>query len=153
MKYLGIILLNLSSVAAGFSIAEKLKYRCIISQELIEMCNLMAIEFSFTVTNSTKIIKRLAEEPSLSHLDFLKNFNFENIDIKTELNSSDNERINLLFNKMGKTDALSMLDLIESFKKNMQESRKKYDEYYKSHGRLYIAFGIFGGLVISLVII
>jgi len=113
----------------------------------------MAIEFSFSVNESKKIIRRLASEPALSHLDFLKNFNFENISIRTELNPVDNERINILFGKLGNTDTESMLSLIEAFKSNMEESRRKYDEYYKNHGKLYIAFGIFGGLVISLVLI
>lgn len=153
MKYIGIILLNLSSIAAGFSFAAKLKRKCIISRELVEMCNLMAIEFNFSLSESKKIIKRLASEPSLSHLEFLNDFNFENINIKTELSTVDNERINILFGNLGNTDTDSMLNLIEAFKSNMEESRRKYDEYYKNHGKLYIAFGIFGGLVISLVLI
>ncbi len=117
------------------------------------MCDMMSIEFSFSANESTKIIKRLSDEPSLSHLVFLKDFNFENIDITTELNSVDNERINNLFKNVGKVDIDSMLELLSSFKMNITESNKNYEEYYKTHSRLYIAFGIFGGLVISLVLI
>lgn len=153
MKYLGIILLNLSWGAAGFSLAAKMKRRCIISSELIEMCSLIAIELEFSVNESEKIIKRLCAEPSLSHLKFLRNFDFEKIDIKTELDNSDNERINLLFKNMGKTDAASMLELLEMFKINMVSSRKHYEEYYKNHCKLYIAFGILGSLAVTLVLI
>ncbi|MDE5995840.1 MAG: hypothetical protein K2G56_02875, partial [Eubacterium sp.] len=127
MKYLGIILLNLSWIAAGFSNSFKLKRKCVISSELIEMCNLMAIELEFSVNETGKIIKRLCIEPTLSHLDFLKDLSFENIDIKTELDKEDNERINFLFKNIGKTDSASMLSLIEAFKQNMQISRKKYE--------------------------
>lgn len=138
---------------AGFSFVYKLKRKCIISREVLEMCDLMSIEFNFSVNESTKIIKRLSNEPSLEHLTFLKNFNFENIDISTELNAIDNERINNLFRNIGEVDINSMLELLSSFKMNMIESNKNYENYYETHSRLYIAFGIFTGLVISLVLI
>lgn len=138
---------------AGFSLAYKIKRKCIVSRELLEMCDLMSIEFSYSVNESTKIIKRLSNEPTLAHLIFLKDFNFEDISISTELSQIDNARINNLFRNIGKIDVNSMLELLTSFKMNMIESNKIYEEYYKTHSRLYIAFGIFGGLVISLVLI
>ena len=153
MKYLGIVLLNLSWAAAGFSYAYRLKKKCIVANELVEMCSLMAIELEFSVNESMKIINRLCNEPTLSHLSFLKNFSFENISIKTELDSADNERINFLFKNIGKTDSLSMLNLLEGFKQNMIESRNRYENYYKNHSELYIVFGIFGSRAVTLVLI
>lgn len=153
MKYFGLILLNIASIAAGFSFANKLKRKCIVSREIVEMCTLMSVELCFSASDSKRIVSRLSNEPSLSHLDFLNGFDFENIEIKTELDSVDNERLNLLFKNLGKTDSKSMLDLIEAFKSNMRQSVKKYEEYYKSHARLCIAFGVFGGLTLSLVIV
>ena len=87
------------------------------------------------------------------HLDYLNDLSLENIAIKTELDKEDNDRINFLFKNIGKTDSASMLSLIKAFKQNMQMSRKKYEDYYKSHSRLYIAFGIFGSLAVTLVLI
>ncbi len=113
----------------------------------------MAIELEFSVNETGKIIKRLCNEPTLLHLDFLNDLSLENIAIKTELDKEDNDRINFLFKNIGKTDSASMLSLIEAFKQNMQMSRKKYEDYYKSHSRLYIAFGIFGSLAVTLVLI
>lgn len=153
MKFLGLILLNIASAAAGFSLAGKLRRKCVISREIIEMCSLMSVELAFTASDSRIIVNRLSKEASLSHLSFLNSFDFENIDIKTELDTADNERLNLLFKNLGKTDTQSMLDLISSFKSAMLQSAEKYDEYYKSHARLCIAFGVFGGLILSLVII
>lgn len=117
------------------------------------MCSLIAIELEFAVNETGRIIRRLSSEPTLSHLKFLQDFNLENIHIKTELDEEDNERLNFLFLNMGKTDSASMLNLIEAFKQNMQISRKKYEDYYKSHSRLYVAFGIFGSLAVTLVLI
>lgn len=113
----------------------------------------MAIELAFSVNETGKIIKRLSNEPTLSHLTFLQNISLENIDIKTELDKEDNERINFLFKNIGKTDSASMLNLIEAFKQNMLVSRKNYEDYYKSHSKLYIAFGMFGSLAVTLVLI
>lgn len=117
------------------------------------MCSLMAIELEFSVNETAKIIKRLSGEPMLSHLKFLNDFRPESINIKTELDDEDNEKINFLFQNIGKTDYASMLSLIESFKQNMMISRKRYEDYYKNHSRLYIAFGIFGSLAVTLVLI
>ena len=117
------------------------------------MSELIAIELQFSARESGRIVKRLCEEPTLSHLDFLKTIDFEKVNIKTELNDEDNERLNFLFENIGKTDISSMLNLVEAFKQNMEQSRKSYEEYYKSHARLYVMFGIFGGLAISLVLI
>ncbi len=149
MKYLGIILLNLSWIAAGFSNSYKLKRKCCISSELIERRK----RKNRRARKTGKIIKRLCNEPTLLHLDFLNDLSLENIAIKTELDKEDNDRINFLFKNIGKTDSASMLSLIEAFKQNMQMSRKKYEDYYKSHSRLYIAFGIFGSLAVTLVLI
>ena len=124
-----------------------------MAKELVDMCALLAIELEFSVNESGKIIRRLSNEPTLSHLSFLKNINLENVDIKTELDSDDNERINFLFQNIGKTDSDSMLNLLKAFKQNMTESRKRYDEYYKNHAKLYVAFGVFGGLALTLVLI
>lgn len=153
MKLIGIILLNLCWAAAGVSCAYRLRRKCLISKELIEMSELIAIELQFSAQESGRIIKRLCDEPTLSHLSFLKAIDLENVDIKTELNKEDNERVNFLFENIGKTDISSMLDLVEAFKQNMKQSKKSYDEYYKNRARLYVMFGIFGGLAITLVLI
>ena len=117
------------------------------------MCSLMAVEIGFSANETSKIIERLGREPALCHLDFLKDLDFENINIKTELDDEDNESINFLFANLGKSDCATTLELLESFRKNMELSRKKYEDYYKSHAKLYVMFGIFGGLAVTLVLI
>lgn len=66
------------------------------------MCNLMAIELEFSVNETGKIIKRLCNEPTLLHLDFLNDLSLENIAIKTELDKEDNDRINFLLKTLVK---------------------------------------------------
>ena len=153
MKIIGIILINIASVFTGLTYLFKLKEKCSVSSELITMADLMCAELSFSASSTEKIISRLAAEPSLSHLYFLKGIDFENISIKTPLDSSDNEQINLLFKELGKSDVESTVALINSFRESMQLSHKKYEEYYRSHYKLCIAFGVLGGLAVTVILV
>ena len=69
------------------------------------------------------------------------------------MDSSDKEQINLLFRELGKSDVESTVALINSFRESMQLSNKKYEEYYRSHYKLCIAFGILGGLAVTVVLV
>lgn len=153
MKIIGIILINIASVFTGLSYLFRLKEKCSVSSELITMADLMCAELSFSASSTEKIISRLAAEPSLSHLYFLKEIDFENISIKTPLDSSDNEQINLLFKELGKSDVESTVALINSFRESMQLSHKKYEENYRSHYKLCIAFGVLGGLAVTVILV
>ena len=121
--------------------AQKLKNKYVICCELLEMCNLMSIEIGYYSNDTKSVVNHLSNEPGLSHLKFLKTYNPENINIKTELTDSENEKINALFKILGTTDSDSMLDVINSFSKSIEESKEKYLGSFKSHSRLYIAFG------------
>lgn len=153
MKIIGIILINIASVFTGLTYLFKLKEKGSVSSELITMADLMCAELSFSASSTEKIISRLAAEPSLSHLYFLKEIDFENISIKTPLDSSDNEQINLLFKELGKSDVESTVALINSFRESMQLSHKKYEENYRSHYKLCIAFGVLGGLAVTVILV
>ena len=153
MKIIGIILINIASVFTGLTYLFKLKEKCSVSSELITMADLMCADLSFSASSTEKIISRLAAEPSLSHLYFLKEIDFENISIKTPLDSSDNEQINLLFKELGKSDVESTVALINSFRESMQLSHKKYEENYRSHYKLCIAFGVLGGLAVTVILV
>lgn len=146
-------MINIASAFAGVFYAMKLSERCAIASQLIQMADMMAVELSFSADNSRKIIKKLCREESLSRLHFLKDIDFENVNIKTGLSAADDEKVNMLFKSLGSTDVASMLKIINSFKESISESRKKYEEYRRSHSRLYIAFGILGGLAVSIVLI
>lgn len=133
--------------------AQKLKCKYLICCELIEMCNLMSIEIGYFSNDTVSVVNHLSKEPTLSHLKFLKNYNPENINIVTELSDNENEKLNALFRMLGTTDRDSMLDMISSFSKSIEESKNKYFGYFKSHSRLYIAFGVFGGMAVSILLV
>lgn len=153
LKILGIILINLVCSATGAYFAYKTKERCETARQLIQMADMMAVELSFSADNSRKIINRLRKEKSLSRLSFLNDIDFENIDIKTGLNPADDEKVNMLFKNLGSTDVQSMLKIINSFKESISASLSGYTDYSKSHSRLFTAFGVLGGLAVSIMLI
>ena len=113
----------------------------------------MAVELSFSSDNSRKIVNRLRKEQSLSRLTFLNDIDFENINIKTGLNPSDDEKVNMLFKSLGSTDVQSMLKIINTFKESISASLCGYTDYSKSHSRLFTAFGVLGGLAVSIMLL
>lgn len=46
-----------------------------------------------------------------------------------------------------------MMKSIEGYKASMELSACKYDEYCKSHAKLFVAFGLLGGLLLTVLII
>lgn len=153
MKVIGIILINIVCIATGAYYAYKTKERCETARQLIQMADMMAVELSFSADHSRKIIDRLRKETSLSRLGFLNDIDLEKIDIKTGLEPKDDEKVNMLFKSLGSTDVQSMLKIINSFKESISVSLSRYSDYSKSHSRLFVAFGILGGLAVSIVLI
>ena len=117
------------------------------------MCNLMSIEIGYFSNDTKSVVNNLSKEPALSHLKFLKSYDPENIEIKTDLSESENEKLCVLFRVLGTTDSASMLDMINSFSKTIEDSKEKYLGNFKSHSRLYIAFGVFGGMAVSILLV
>lgn len=153
LRILGIILINIVCASTGLYYALKTRERCETARQLLQMADMMAVELSFSADNSRKIINRLKKEKSLSRLTFLNDINMENIDIKTGLNPADDEKVNMLFKSLGSTDVRSMLKIINSFKESISASLSGYTDYSRSHSRLFAAFGILGGLAVSIVLI
>lgn len=153
LKLLGLLLINIVFTAAGAYYAHKTKERCETARQLIQMADMMAVELSFSADNSFKIIKTLKKEKSLSRLAFLNDIDLENIDIKTGLSPADDEKVNSLFKSLGSTDVKSMLKIIDSFKESISASLSGYCDYSRSHSRLFLAFGILGGLAVSIMLV
>lgn len=143
----------MASVITGLSMVQKLRIKYQVCCELIQMCNLMSVEIGYFSNETKLVVNNLSKEPALSHLKFLKSFDPENVNIKTELSALENEKINALFRMLGTTDSYSMLDMISSFCRFMEESKDKYYSDFKSHSRLYIAFGVFGGMAVSILLV
>ncbi len=147
------LIINLVFTSAGAYYAFKTKERCETARQLIRMADRIAVELSFSADNSFKIISKLRKDKTLSNLEFLNEIDLENVNIKTGLNPSDDEKVNSLFRSLGSTDVKSMIKILDSFKESISASLSGYCDYSRSHSRLYFAFGILGGLAVSIMLI
>ncbi len=153
MKYAGLLFVNAACAFTGVFAALRLREKSRISRLLIEMADMIETMLSFSAEDSVKIVRALSNERTLSELYFLKNMDFENITVLTCLDESDNERTALLFKMLGSTDVQSMIKNLEAYKAGMELSARKYDEYCKSHAKLFVAFGMLGGLFLTVLVI
>ena len=153
MKYAGLLFVNAACAFVGGFAALRIREKSRVARLLIEMANMMESMLSFGSEDSVKIIRTLSNEKAFAELTFLKNMDIENIAVSTCLNESDNERTALLFKMLGSTDVPSMMKSIEGYKASMELSACKYDEYCKSHAKLFVAFGLLGGLLLTVLTI
>lgn len=69
------------------------------------------------------------------------------------LRDEDNREILNLFSCLGKYDIDSQILIAEEFIGYFRLLKKQYQDYYNQHYRLYIVFGIFGGILVSVLLI
>ena len=153
MKLAGLLFVNAACAFAGVFAALRLREKSRVARLLIEMADMMQSMLSFCAADSVKIIHTLSRESTLSELTFLKNMDFENIAVSTCLDESDNERTALLFKMLGSTDVPSMMKSIDAYKAGMELSARKYEEYCKSHAKLFVAFGVLSGMLLTVLVI
>ncbi len=73
--------------------------------------------------------------------------------LASPLSDEDNEALSRLLFSLGKSDVNSQLTLIDGFKEYIKIKEEQYREEYDKNSRLYLAFGLFSGLVISVLIL
>ena len=89
----------------------------------------------------------LKADPRLKHFDFtLKNEN-------SPLPPEENDRSRLLFNTVGKYDVDCQISYINQYLGYFKMLRKQYQDYYNKHHKLYIVFGLFSGVLVSVLLI
>ena len=151
MKYAGMIILIISTTAAGAHLCDKSKKRIIICNELISFCNSLLIDLDYRVTPAKELVESALSSENIRHLNFISS---ENILNKKQINSllseNENNEISQFMYSLGKTDLKTQRKMIENFKELIKNSRNKYSEKHKRDSKLYLSFGMFFGIVFSL---
>lgn len=148
------ISLILSTTALGLLLSDKSKKRISICNQLIGFCDLLSMDLSYTVNPINKIITKIINNDRYKNLDFItQDCVKQKSVISSPLSAAENEEISQFLYSLGKSDIKSQLLLIEAFREYVSHSRCVYREKHKKDSKLFVTFGFFSGVVVSLLLI
>ncbi|MDE5984108.1 MAG: stage III sporulation protein AB [Eubacterium sp.] len=114
---------------------------------LIYIAQKIQLMLSSTSPETDEIMSELKND------DRLKNFDFELLDKNCPLSPTENDRSKLLFDTVGKYDLDCQLSYIDQYIGYFKMLKQEYQDYYNSHYKLYLVFGLFSGVLISVLLI
>lgn len=148
------IILIISSTSLGLILSDRLKQKVTVCRELSSLCDMLYIDLGYTVTPITQLISKLLLDERLSNLSFISSENIKSKKpIESCLSSSDNAEISRFLYSLGKSDINSQIKLIRGFKEYINSVEAEYHASFIKNSKLYISFGFFGGVVISLILL
>ena len=83
----------------------------------------------------------------------LKNFDLTLNGSSSPLPSKENERSKTLLSTLGKYELEAQINYINQYLGYFKMLRQQYQDYYNSHYKLYLAFGLFSGVLVSVLLI
>lgn len=154
MKFIGMIMLVLCSTMVGVLFVEKSKQRINICNQLIHFCDLLLIDYGYALTPTVMLVENLLSNVALCDLDFITQKHIKSkTSVKSCLSEEENEKLSEFLYSLGKTDIKGQIKLVEAFKSYIQLCHDNYSEYHKKNNRIYLSFGFFGGLAVSLILV
>ena len=146
------LVLIVSSTGLGYHYSIQNKRKYLIFNDLCTFCDTLALDIEYSATP----VKILVE----NSLNNLKNISFisldnliENMAVNSFLTHAENDKISSFFYSLGKSDVSSQIKLIMGFKEYSNICKNKYLDQYQKYNKLYLSFGFFSGVIISLVLI
>ncbi len=133
---------SLGLAVAGFK-KKQIKY----IDSLIYIAEKILLMLSSISPETEDIMNELKNDERLKGFDFgLKNEN-------SPLPPEENDRSRLLFNTLGKYDLDCQISYINQYLGYFKMLRQQYQDYYNSHYKLYLVFGVFIGILVSVLLI
>lgn len=151
MKLIGLVGIVLTSLCIGWQKVIDCKQQIAICDSLIGLCNELSADLSYRQTPIIDVVTGYLRNTRIDFIDEECFYHKEKVN--SILSSTENERISQFIYSLGKSDISSQNKLIESFKLYMEESKDRYKSKYSSKSRVYLAFGLCGGLTVSLLLI
>ena len=113
---------------------------------------MLLLDLSYRITPATELLSNALKSDGIGHLDFISTeFIKEKAHINSVLSKQENEEISRFLYSLGKTDVASQKKLILSFREYINNALKAYSEKHKRDSKLYVSFGLFFGIVFSLI--
>lgn len=154
MKFAGLITVILATSAAGFSMYQNSKLRLEICRELIVLCDCLRRDMMYKSTPVKELVADVIESQNLTHLGFINPEKIcdENY-IYSPLQSTANKELSAFLSSLGRSNAETQLDLVDSFRSYMCSEEEKLKISHTKNSRLYLSFGVFSGLLIALIFV
>lgn len=96
-----------------------------------------------TMPETNEILSLLKNDSKLS------NFDINELPLK----SNENEKIREFFSSIGKYDIDSQISITKEFTEDFKLIKGEYQKQYSEHYKIYISFGVFAGIIVSIIII
>lgn len=140
-------MITLFSFSLGLMIAGYKRKQISYIDSLIYIGEKILLMLSSTSPETEEIMNDLMCDARLKNFDFtLKNEN-------SPLPPEENDRSRLLFNTVGKYDIDCQISYINQYLGYFKMLRQQYQDYYNSHYKLYLVFGLFTGVLVSVLLI
>ena len=145
-------MLILSCTAAGVHLCEKSKKRVVICKELISFCERLLIDLEYRATPAKELLSKALSGENVRHLGFISSDNlFEKKEVESILSDEENVEISQFIFSLGKTDLTTQKMLVNNFKEYINNSLNEYSAKHRKDSKLYLSFGVFFGIVFSLI--
>ncbi|MBR3737748.1 MAG: hypothetical protein IKN26_03320 [Eubacterium sp.] len=152
MKYAGEMILIISTTGLGIYLSGKSKQKIIICRDLISLCDGLLLDLNYKITPAGELIESIVESRKLESLKFIgKNCLIRQKKIDSPLSDSDNKEVSSFLFMFGKSDVETQKKLVSNFRENINLSLKKYTDKHSKDSKLYITFGLFSGLIVSII--
>lgn len=113
---------------------------------------MLLFDLEYRITPAKELLENALCSENTGHLGFISSECLnEKKRIISPLSKSENSEISSFLYSLGKSDVNSQKILISSFKEYINYSLKTYSEKYKKDSKLYVSFGLFFGIVFSLI--
>ena len=126
--------------------------KILICSELTALCDSLLLDLEYRRTPAKELLETALNSEKARHLSFIPS---DCLSVKTgiasPLSDRENEEISGFLYSLGKTDVYSQIRLISSFRDYISSSQRAYTEKYGKDSKLYVSFGLFFGIVFSLI--
>lgn len=154
MKLAGVSVLTLSGILVGLTLCADIKRKIKICNQLIKLCEMLLVEFSFRQPPIIEAVKNIIKRCSLDSISFIDDEYFYSVKVTdTPLSKDENNELAIFIHSLGKSDLKSQVNIVNSFCEYIKEVKTKYSDMYASKSKVYLAMGFSLGLVLSLILV
>lgn len=140
-------MITLFSFSLGLTVMRFKKKQIDYIDSLIYIGERILLMLESTSPETDVIIRELENDERLKNFDLTLNGS------SSPLPSKENERSKTLLSTLGKYELETQINYINQYLGYFKMLRQQYQDYYNSHYKLYLAFGLFSGVLVSVLLI